>query len=406
MVNLVTSKEPLFLPSAHILLVDDDPIMCELAQTHLLEAGYSVDVANAGDEAVKMLRIRKPDLVISDIDMPGMDGFELTRFIRATEEFAEIPVIVITASDRADVAGDAFEAGATSFLDKPINWTLFSHAVKFVLRASRDQLALREAKDLAEAGAKFKDSLMSVMSHELRTPLNAIIGFGQLLREKFDGENDHLNMEYADYIIDGGRRLLNSVSDMLLASDARSGPIALNEVDTTIGELVELALDYSKKEIELSDANVTVRLEEPNIELRCDRILIGRALSKLIDNSIKFSSHGVQIVLASMMTKDKRLALIVRDNGPGIPQDKMASIATPFTQSDMSLRRSKEGLGLGLPLVKAITTSHGGKFHMDGACEQGAQAILLFPNERIVSRDSPIDQADASGMRERLRSLA
>jgi len=370
--------------NSHILLVDDDPIMCELALTRLEGAGYSVDVAHNGSDALEKLKARHADLVISDIDMPGMDGFELTRAIKASPSLKTIPVIVITASDRADVAGDAFEAGAMSFLDKPINWTLFSHAVKFVLRASYDQKALRRARDQAEAGARFKDSLMSVMSHELRTPLNAIIGFGQLLREKFSADNDNLNQEYADYIIDGGQRLLNSVSDMLLASDARTGPITLNEVDTTIGELTDLACSYVKKETELAKASISLNLQDEDLELRCDRLLVARAISKLIDNAIKFSSPGVEVMLASIITKDGRLGAIVRDNGPGIAHDKLQTISLPFTQSDMSLRRSKEGLGLGLPLVKAITTSHGGKFYLDAASDTGTQAIMVFPADRIV----------------------
>ncbi|MEL7200093.1 MAG: hybrid sensor histidine kinase/response regulator [Pseudomonadota bacterium] len=386
----VTDQPP--RPEAHILLVDDDPIMCELAENRLTEAGYQVRVAHHGEDAIRLMEDQAPDLVISDIDMPVMDGFALTRFIRASNAFHEIPVIVITASDRADVAGDAFEAGATSFLDKPINWTLFSHAVRFVLRASWDRKALQAAKDQAEAGARFKDSLMSVMSHELRTPLNAIIGFGQLLREKFDAEKDHLNREYADYVIDGGRRLLNSVSDMLLASDARSGPIALNEVDVTLEDIVDLAVSYAQKEIELSHAELKINVQDAALELRCDRLLVARAVSKLIDNAIKFSSHGVHIMVAALRTKDGRLALIVRDNGPGIATEKLATISAPFTQSDMSLRRSKEGLGLGLPLVKAITLSHGGKFHLTSPQDYGAQAIMLFPEDRIVSGGSPINQ--------------
>ena len=104
----------------------------------------------------------------------------------------------------------------------------------FVLRSANDQKELREARDRAEAGEKFKDSVMSVMSHELRTPLNAIIGFGQLISELFEKNSDNLYKEYSDYIVDGGKRLLNAVSDMLLASDARSGPIKLNETDMSI----------------------------------------------------------------------------------------------------------------------------------------------------------------------------
>ncbi len=380
----MTTTEPKSEIYAHILLVDDDPIMCELASTRLIDAGYTVDIAHNGEEALAVLERRDADLVISDIDMPGMDGFELTRRLKTNPKWRTIPVIVITASDRADVAADAFEAGAMSFLDKPINWTLFSHAVKFVLRASHDQKELRIARDQAEAGARFKDSLMSVMSHELRTPLNAIIGFGQLLREKFISEEDNQNGEYADYIIDGGQRLLNSVSDMLLASDARTGPISLNEVDTSIGEIAELAISYVKKEIELSKAQVDVRLHNRDMEIRCDRLLISRAVAKLIDNSIKFSSPGVAIMLATVMTSDNRFAIIVRDNGPGIAHDKIQSIGMPFIQSDMSLRRSKEGLGLGLPLVKAITDSHDGTFLLNAGEDTGTQAIMLFSNARIV----------------------
>ncbi len=376
--------------------------MCELASTRLLDAGYTVDVAHNGEDALEFLQSSHADLVISDINMPGMDGFELTRRIIASPALQTIPVIVITASDRPDVAADAFEAGATSFLDKPINWTLFSHAVKFVLRASYDQKALRIARDQAEAGARFKDSLMSVMSHELRTPLNAIIGFGQLLHDKFVEDDDKLNVEYADYIIGGGQRLLNSVSDMLLASDARSGPIVLNEVDATLEELADLSCSYVRKDLELSQASIEVKLHDPGMEVRCDRQLLARSISKLIDNAMKFSSPGVKILLASVRTRDGRLAIIVRDNGPGIAEDKLKLIAMPFTQSDMSLRRSKEGLGLGIPLVKAIASSHEGQFYLDTKVGSGTQAIILLPAKRIVHVSAPIVEDSRELVEEKL----
>ena len=220
--------------SAKILLVDDDPVMRELASAKLNEAGYVTILAENGAEALSLLRENSVDLVISDIEMPVMDGFALTRQIRDDELLADIPIIVITASDNQQDVDRVFEEGATSFLAKPINWTLFSQAVMFVLRASNAQKDLKAARDQAEAGSKFKDALMSVMSHELRTPLNAIIGFGQLLVERFQTQNDPVHGEYADYIVDGGKRLLETVSDMLLASDARSGPLTVNDTDITV----------------------------------------------------------------------------------------------------------------------------------------------------------------------------
>lgn len=371
---------------SRILLVDDDPIMCELAQSKLAEAGYQVSVAENGARALERLRRDGADLVISDLEMPVMDGFELTEVIRADPELRETPVIVITASDHADAVEKAFAAGATSFLAKPMNWTLFSQAVMFVLRADNDQKALRAARDEAEAGARFKDGLMSVMSHELRTPLNAIIGFGQLLGEQFRQRNDHLHREYADYIVDGGKRLLNTVSDMLLASDACSGPIAISETDATVGEILETAKAFVSSTVAAAGADMKLKIQDKNLEVCCDRQLIGRALAKLIENAVKFSPRGVKIVIGAARTKKGDLAIMVKDDGPGIEPQKLKDILSPFAQTDLSLRRSKEGLGLGLPLTQAIAAAHGAVFRIDSRPGEGARALLVLPAARVRAR--------------------
>lgn len=370
--------------AARILLVDDDPVMRELAAAKLAEAGYEACTAENGENALEILDREAVDLVISDLDMPIMDGFELTRRIRNSPAYCDIPVIVITASDQGDSVEKAFAAGATSFLAKPINWALFSHAVLFVLKASRDQAELKAARDQAEAGARFKDSLLSIMSHELRTPLNAIIGFGQILSEQFEREGDHLHREYSEYIVDGGKRLLESLSDMLLASEARTDPILLSETDCTLGELLDLALATLEKTAAHAEAEITLAAPEKELELCCDRQLVARAVSKLLDNSIKFSQHGVKITLGAVRLPDGRIAILVKDDGPGVSPDRLEALRQPFAQLDMSLHRSKEGLGLGLPLVQAIAQAHGGEFCLESEPGRGAEALLLFPQSRLT----------------------
>lgn len=379
----MTEENLQILRSARIILADDDPIMRELARERLADGGHFVVATTNGREAFEALRAGGADLVISDLDMPEMTGYELTRAVRGHREFAQIPVIVITASDSGDAVDKAFAAGATSFLAKPMNWTLFNHAVLFVLRANEDRKALRIARDRAEAGAKFKDGLMSVMSHELRTPLNAIIGFGQILSEQFERERDHLHKEYADYIVDGGRRLLNSVSDMLLASDARSGPIAINEIDCTVGEVVDAAKAAVEKPAALASAEIMIAVQDRNVEICCDRGLVSRALAKLLDNAVKFSPRGSRIVVGAAMTRAGDVAFLVKDHGPGIAPERLSQLLQPFAQTDMSLRRSKEGLGLGLPLVQAIAQAHGGRFEIDSAPGEGSRALLLIPASRV-----------------------
>lgn len=368
-----------------VLLIDDDPIMRELASAKLGEAGYQPILAADGAEGLARLRADGADLVISDVDMPGVSGFELTKAIRAEPAISAIPVIVITGSEWPDAVERAFAAGATSFLAKPINWTLFTQSVRFVLKASADQKALRIARDSAEAGSRFKDSLLSVMSHELRTPLNAIIGFGQILADQFERENDHLHKEYADYIIDGGKRLLNSVSDMLLASDARSGPIALNEVDCGLDELIDLAVAPLDKMLAAAHVSLKRAIKDGALEVCCDRTLVARAIGKLVENAVKFSAAGVIVTIGAAVTKTGELAILVRDNGPGIAPDRLQVITQPFSQADLSLRRSKEGLGLGLPLVCAVIEAHGGRLRLVSAPGEGASAFLILPAARIRS---------------------
>ncbi|MBI1393255.1 MAG: response regulator [Alphaproteobacteria bacterium] len=379
--------------NTRILIVDDDPLMRELASAKLADAGYEVDCAGNGEEAWTRLQVAPAELVIADLDMPVMTGYELTEKMRASRAFRQTPVIVITGSDHAEAVDRAFAVGATSFLAKPVNWSLLSHAAKFVLRAARDQKALRVARDQAEAGARFRDSLMSLMSHELRTPLNAIIGFGQILGERFEKAHDPVHREYADYIVDGGKRLLNSVSDMLLASDARTGPITINDVDCSLQDVADLALAQTEKVASVADAKINFMLHDPDLEIRCDRLLVGRAIGKLIDNSIKFAERGVEIIVATAIVGDGDLAIVVKDNGPGMAPEKVKAATQPFTQLDMSLQRSKEGLGLGLPLVQAIASAHGARFKLETAPDKGVCAILVFPKKRLAVGSVAADTA-------------
>lgn len=371
--------------AARIVVVDDDPIMREVASTRLAAAGYHVSAYFDGAAALAHLRNQGADLVISDIEMPAMNGLDLTRAVRSNPSIADTPVIVITGSEQPETVEEAFGAGATSFLSKPMNWTLFIHSVRFVLKASQDRQELKGARDLAEAGARFKDSLMSVMSHELRTPLNAIIGFRQILGEHFSADRDFLRREYADYIVDGGKRLLNSVSDMLLASDARSGPIAINEIDCTVGEVVEFAVSATEKAAQVNDVSVRVALDDPETEICCDRNLLTRALMKIIDNAIKFSPRAEKIIVAAAPTANGGLAFAVTDKGPGIAPERIVALAQPFAQGDMSLRRSKEGLGLGLPLAQAIVEAHGGALKI-APTETGACVVITIPARRVITR--------------------
>jgi two-component system, cell cycle sensor histidine kinase PleC len=149
-------------------------------------------------------------------------------------------------------------------------------------------------------------------------------------------------------------------------------------------EIVDLALSPLEKTISLSQAEIKKVLREPDLELCCDRALIARAIGKLVDNAIKFSPRGVSIVVGAATLKGGDLAFLVRDAGPGMSAERLALAMQPFNQADMSFRRSKEGLGLGLPLANAIITAHGGRLKLDSAIGQGTSALLILPSARLL----------------------
>lgn len=380
---------PVLLPrQPHILLVDDDPVMRELAQARLVDSGYHVTSAENGGDGLEKLRERGADLVITDLEMPVLDGYELIRAVRADRVHNEIPIICITGSDHTDAVERVFAEGATSFLSKPINWTLFGHSVRFVLRASEAQLALRRARDEAQSGSRMKDTLMSVMSHELRTPLNAIIGFGQIIGAEFARANDEQNQKYTDYIVKGGRRLLETVSDMLLASDVFSGPLSLTEESAALCDVIDEAVRIARDRYPESAVDVEIRLQDKSLALRCDRSLLARAIAKILENSLKFTPATGRVRIGAARSKQGGLGLLIEDNGPGITPEDLKRIAEPFTQSDMSLRRSTEGLGLGLPVAKAIFAAHGAVIRITAKYGEGTRAVVALPSERLEARST------------------
>ncbi len=202
--------------------------------------------------------------------------------------------------------------------------------------------------------------------------------------EQFARDNDHLHKEYADYIVDGGKRLLNSVSDMLLASDARSGPIALNEFDCTLDELVDLALAPIEKSLVSAKADIR-RVSRIRRARTLLRPLAGRPLSSANSSTMRSSSRrpASKITVGAALTKTGDLAILVKDNGSGDRAERLDALTHPFSQTDLSLRRSREGLGLGLPLVNAVMQSHGGKFRLVSEVGQGASAFLIIPASRV-----------------------
>ncbi|MFZ2004669.1 MAG: response regulator, partial [Stellaceae bacterium] len=210
-----------------VLIVDDEATQRMTARAYLEAAGFEVFEVACGEDCLPCARRERPDLIMLDVLMPGIDGFDVCRLVRSDPDLMHTPVLVVTALEDEDSIERAFAAGATDFLVKPMAWSLLAYRVKFTLRLSSIEQNTRGALRLAETASQAKSAFLANMSHELRTPLNAIIGFSDFMRSgKLTLSS---SMEYAEHIHESGTHLLQIVTDILDLSRVEAGMTELNE---------------------------------------------------------------------------------------------------------------------------------------------------------------------------------
>ena len=371
--------------SARILVVDDDPLVREIAHSKLAADGHSVCEAADGAEGWVLLQAQPFDLTLIDLEMPEVDGFTLIERIRDDEALRHIPVIVITSRQDEEAVDRAFDAGANSFVAKPLVWPSLQRQVRYVWRAHINERELRDAKEQAERAVRLKSSFMSVINHELRTPLTHIIGFAEVLQMETDGPlGSPTYVDYVNEIAGAGRRLLGNITEVILLSRALAGEIELEEGEYQIASLLNDVLVDVDPVVRSHNAEISVEQMGDDCRIRCDLNLLGRCLIALIDNAVKFSPDGGTVRVDVELTQDGTVAIRVTDHGPGMTPAQIADCFEPFVQSDMSFRRSAEGIGLGLTLVRSLIELHGGTLALESLLGAGTRATVTLPVSRVI----------------------
>jgi two-component system sensor histidine kinase/response regulator len=199
---------------ARILVADDDPIFREFAKVYLSTPVATIETAADGLEAYDRLRAEAFDLALVDIDMPGLDGFALVERARAQETLRHLPLVVVTGREDIVSIDRAFEAGATSFATKPVNWRQLSYQLRYVLRTSRMEARVRAARDRAEETLAARSGALAAMRHEIRSQLDRVAGLAELLR---DGDSPGRPEHQGEALRIAGscRRLLELMDEML-----------------------------------------------------------------------------------------------------------------------------------------------------------------------------------------------
>lgn len=369
-----------------VIVVDDDAILREVMTEQLSDLGWRILTADNGETAIGVMAAEQFDLAVVDISMPKLDGFGLLRHIRQNPRSIDLPVIVCTSHNDREPIDRAYRLGASSFVTKPINWPQFLHHAQFVMRNGDTERALRAAQAEALIASQLKNTMFQVLSHELKTPLTALIGLTRVMDMTLRARIQPQEAEQLDHVVDAAQRLNGIVSDILLLSKALSEGQQERFKPAYLSEILDDSIVGFKAKAAQKNVRLLMRPLEHDLTLLCDQHLIRQALGKLIDNAIKFSPAGETVEIWGHGTATGEVVMSVRDSGPGLAQAKLKDCIQPFVQENMSYARPAEGLGLGLPIAKAICEAHGGELAVQTAPGQGMVAAVVLPRSLVVDR--------------------
>lgn len=385
--------------AVYFLLVDDLEENLLALDALLRREGLILLKARSGREALELLLKHDVALAIVDIQMPGMDGFELAELMRGTERTRRVPIIFLTAGN-ADRQRKfrGYEAGAVDFLQKPLDTDILRSKadVFFELYRQRQEVALQrdelrakteenarllkesqlQAEALKEADQR-KDEFLALLAHELRNPLAPIRNSLQIMR---------LTNNAAD-VVEQVRSVMERqlahmvrlVDDLLDVSRISRGKIELRKEPIELAEVVRGAVETCEPIVRENDHQLTVSLPSEPIQIDADQTRLTQALCNLLSNAARYTENAGQINL-SLERQGNEAVISVRDNGIGIPAPMLSRIFEIFTQVDRTLEKSQGGLGIGLTIVKRLVEMHGGTIEARSAgLGQGSEFVVHLP---------------------------
>lgn len=415
-----------------ILLVDDESIIRKLARRTIEGADYVILEASSGANAVEIARRENPHLILLDVLMPGMDGFEVCRILKSDPLTQGIIIIMITGSINPEIRAQGKSAGADDFFEKPFSPVELLDKIRIFLdseqeplhtdgerspqpagdghdlhtsrtteeltRLEHEQLLLyasdlgriyneevKKSKELKMAYQRLKemenmkDAFISLVSHELRTPLSIIKGYISLILQVMKNRETSSDLHQSILAIaESSNKLENLIQELLDFSKMKTGLISFEKKEIFLPGMLQLIVNDFKSEAEKKEIDISLDVESEFRPIRADQSRLKDAFSHIISNALTFTPRGGKVWIETI-DEGAWVKVRVCDTGIGIPAEEQERIFSPFYQSKEFLSREVEGIGLGLTIAKHIIEDHGGSIKVDSVLGKGTKFSVSLP---------------------------
>ena len=367
------------LQGRRILIVDDDRLNIRILAGILRAEGYILSDANSGEHALDCYATFRPDLVLLDVVMPGIDGFETCRRLKRDYGEKSAPVIFITAKSDTDAVVEGLGAGGVDYLPKPFKpkevlARIRSHLQNQLL-AEQQQLLVDQ---LSKANAS-KNKFLGMAAHDLRNPLASIRGLAEFLRDGAVGQLTPDQLDLVQTIHQASQQMLDLVNELLDVATIEAGELKLARDACNLVELVTKCAALIN--IEATKKGTAVHFDPPvaSITLLIDAAKMKQVVDNLLSNAVKYSPPGSVVTALVTRTADGGCVLAVRDQGPGIPENERDKLFKDFGTLSVKPTGGEKSTGLGLAICRKIVEAHRGTIEAHNLPERGCEFRVTLP---------------------------
>lgn len=382
-----------------ILHIEDDPANRLLVRKLLQGAGHTVIDAADGLEGVRLACEERPDLVLVDLNIPGLDGFEVALRLRSEASLAGVPIVAITAEGDRETS---LAVGCDGFLQKPIDARSFSSVIERYLKGAREVAppAAKSARlmeqsqrivahleekvsELSRANARLREldaartEFYRNISHELATPMTPIVGYVKLLADEELGPLTKPQHKALRAMDDCVRRLRGLIDNLLDVTGLETGRMRFHHVDYDFLDTTRRALASVADRIDDAKLQLVEELPRGPLTAWGDAGRLQRAIVQLLDNAVKFTPRGGTVGVRVVKLPSEHYELCVADSGPGVRPDRVHRIFEPFFQVDGSVTREHGGVGVGLAIARRTARGLGGDVRMVSPAAEEIEGVSL-----------------------------